>query len=106
MNHLMHSILEQMANQPGALNSHVIADGTSMAINRIRELEACLRDTREEICKGPVDDTLWHTSKPACTTVDNICMTLDDNWEYDQWLQTNSTEREPKNLPRPKKRRK
>jgi len=56
------------------------------AIEEIERLRECLSDTRHEICKGPVDDTLWHTGMPSCTTVDNICMALGDDWDYDQWL--------------------
>ena len=62
--------------------------------NRIAELEAenlrlrkCLEHTREEICEGPVEDVLWHTAMPSCTTVDNITLTLNDGWTYDGWLQ-------------------
>ncbi len=63
------------------------------AASRISALEAenerlrdCLISTRHEICLGPVDDTLWHTEMPACTTVDNICLTLGDDWSYDDWI--------------------
>ena len=50
-------------------------------------LRKCLAHTREEICEGPVDDVLWHTAMPSCTTVDNITLTLNDGWTYDGWLQ-------------------
>lgn len=56
---------------------------------RIEELEAALRDVRHEICKGPIHDTLWHQIIPAETTVDFICNTLDDDWDYDAWLAEN-----------------
>ncbi len=59
-------------------------------VRQIERLRQCLHDTREEICKGPVDDTLWHTGMPACTTVDNICMALKDDWDYDAWLELNA----------------
>lgn len=49
-------------------------------------LRACLEHTRDEICEGPVDDVLWHSAVPACTTVDNITLALDDGWTYDGWL--------------------
>lgn len=54
--------------------------------DEIARLRACLVSTRHEICKGPVDDVLWHQSTPACTTVDNITFTLGDEWSYDDWL--------------------
>lgn len=57
------------------------------AADEIAKLRACLEHTRDEICEGPVDDTLWHTAVPACTTVDNITLTLGDGWTYDGWLQ-------------------
>ena len=66
----------------------------SLCRSRIEQLEACLADTRDEICLGPVDDTLWHTEIPACTSVDNITLTLGDDWSYDDWLQDQRTQRE------------
>ena len=64
---------------------------------RIAELEAALADVRHEICLGPVDDTLWHQEIPAETTVDFICNTLRDKWDYDQWLGENAPiNKEPK----------
>lgn len=57
-----------------------------------KELRACLDNTREEICEGPVDDVLWHTAIPACTTVDNISLVLGDGWTYDGWLDAKSTD--------------
>jgi hypothetical protein len=53
---------------------------------RIAELEAALFAVRDEICTGPIDDTLWHKAIPAETTVDYICNTLRDDWDYDDWL--------------------
>ena len=50
-------------------------------------LREALASVREEICAGPVDDTLWHRSVPAETTVDFICNTLGDDWSYDEWLE-------------------
>lgn len=64
------------------------------ALDRIAELEGALRDTRHEICTGPVDDVLWHTSVPACTTVDNITLTLGDYWSYDEWLERAALKRD------------
>ncbi len=58
----------------------------------IDRLRACLDATRDEICEGPVDDTLWHTAIPACTTVDNITLALRDGWTYDGWLEAKSTQ--------------
>lgn len=58
---------------------------------RIAELEAALKDVRHEICAGPIDDTLWHQEIPAETTVDFICNTLGDEWNYDKWLADNAT---------------
>jgi hypothetical protein len=54
---------------------------------RIAELEWALRDVREEICTGPVNDVLWHNEIPSETTVDFICNTLNDDWDYDKWLE-------------------
>ena len=53
-------------------------------------LRQCLSDTRHEICLGPIDDTLWHHKSPACTSVDNITMTLGDDWSYDDWVAKHS----------------
>ena len=39
---MLASLLEKMANQPGALDSYVIASGASMAITEIRALRAAL----------------------------------------------------------------
>ena len=63
-----------------------VADLTGRAANRIEELEAALRSVRHEICLGPVDDVLWHMNFPSETTVDFICNTLGDDWNYDDWL--------------------
>ncbi len=57
------------------------------AADEIERLRACLEHTREEICEGPVDDVLWHSAIPSCTTVDNITLALNDGWTYDGWLQ-------------------
>lgn len=62
------------------------------AAAEIERLRACLENTRDEICEGPVDDTLWHTAVPACTTVDNITLALRDGWTYDGWLDAKSTQ--------------
>lgn len=64
-------------------------DAAALEIERLR---ACLEHTREEICEGPVDDVLWHTAVPACTTVDNITLALDDGWTYDGWLDAKETQ--------------
>lgn len=69
-----------------------VADLAARAAKRIEELEACLHDTRDEICEGPVDDVLWHSAVPACTTVDNITLVLNDGWTYDGWLEAKETQ--------------
>ncbi|GGE30327.1 hypothetical protein GCM10011360_17940 [Primorskyibacter flagellatus] len=58
---------------------------------KLDALTAALRCVREEICTGPVDDVLWHREIPAETTVDFICNTLNDDWDYDDWLARQST---------------
>lgn len=60
------------------------------AADRIEELEAALQDVRNEICRGPTRDTLWHCGIPAETTVDFICRTLGDEWPYDGWVADNA----------------
>lgn len=67
---------------------YVRADALEAAQARIAELEGALRDVREEICTGPVNDVLWHNEIPSETTVDFICNTLNDDWDYDKWLET------------------
>lgn len=57
------------------------------AAHEIETLRAALSDVRTEICKGPVNDVLWHAAIPSETTVDFICNTLGDGWDYDQWLE-------------------
>lgn len=47
MTPLMSSIIEQMCEQPGALDSHVIASGAAMASDHIRSLEAACQLVRE-----------------------------------------------------------
>ncbi len=56
--------------------------------DRVEELESALKDVREEICRGPVNDVLWHRNFPSETTVDFICNTLGDDWDYDEWLES------------------
>lgn len=63
-----------------------VADLTKRAADRIDQLERALATVRHEICLGPVDDTLWHMIVPAETTVDFICNTLGDDWDYGDWL--------------------
>lgn len=70
------------------LTQRALAD----AQHDIEKLRACLENTRDEICEGPVDDVLWHSAVPACSTVDNITLTLDDGWTYDGWLQAKETQ--------------
>jgi hypothetical protein len=56
---------------------------------RVAKLEAALMSVREDICTGPIDDTLWRGKDrmSAETTVDFICNTLSDDWDYDEWLE-------------------
>ncbi|NOD65770.1 hypothetical protein [Ruegeria sp. HKCCD6109] len=61
-------------------------DPVEILTARVKELEQALREVREEICRGPVNDILWHQETPAETTVDFITNTLNDNWSYDAWL--------------------
>ena len=56
----------------------------------ITRLRACLENTRDEICEGPVGDVLWHDA--GCTTVDNITLALRDGWTYDGWTDAKSTQ--------------
>lgn len=70
---------------------HAAAEISARAESEIARLRKCLADTRHEICLGPVDDTLWHHESPACTSVDNITLTLGDDWSYDDWLSGQST---------------
>jgi len=69
----------------GAALAQITVDGERL--EELERLRACLENTRDEICEGPVDDVLWHTAVPACTTVDNITLALRDGWTYDGWLQ-------------------
>lgn len=64
------------------------------AKKEIERLRAALSDVRHEICLGPINDTLWHCAMPAETTVDFICNTLGDDWDYDQWLIANANDKE------------
>lgn len=76
------------------LKEEGIGNALAECRKRIAALEACLSDTREEICEGPVDDVLWHAAVPACTTVDNITLALNDGWTYDGWLQAKEEQTE------------
>lgn len=75
---------QKMRSPQGAavLDARILED----AAREIESLRKCLSDTREEICRGPVGDVLWHSGVPACTTVDNITITLGDGWNYDAWM--------------------
>lgn len=61
--------------------------------SEIDRLRAALECVRHEICIGPAGDTLWHRIYPSETTVDFICNTLNDNWDYDAWLSDNAEKR-------------
>ena len=65
-------------------------DTEAAYLSEIERLRKCLKETRHEICAGPRDDTLWHTEMPSCTTVDNITLTLDDDWDYAEWMRENA----------------
>lgn len=76
-------------NEAGIPEMSALIRGLRDERNALRE---CLQQTRHEICAGPVDDTLWHQEMPACTTVDNITLTLADDWSYDDWIAENETQ--------------
>lgn len=83
-----HRIVEVTAEEVRELR-RIVSDeqARSVALTaRVKELEQALREVREEICRGPVNDILWHQETPAETTVDFITNTLNDNWSYDAWL--------------------
>lgn len=82
--------LRRLADRADAVFDSTLGDPWRQAANEIERLRKCLADTREEICRGPVDDVLWHEAVPACTTVDNITTTLGDGWSVDAWLAENA----------------
>ena len=51
MSPMLASILEQMENEPGTLDRHVISSGASMAISHIRRLEALLSEAQDHESK-------------------------------------------------------
>lgn len=55
----------------------------------VRNLRSALEAVRDDICRGPVDDTLWRKGGVSQTTVDFITRELDDDFDYDKWLEEN-----------------
>lgn len=64
----------------------IAATNMRRAAQELETLSAALGSVREDICRGPLNDTLWSGNSPAETTVDFITGTLGDGWSYDEWL--------------------
>lgn len=92
MTNITREAVEAMADRVadwGCGNGSIEAPAMLRALlARVDELSGALRDVREEICTGPVDDVLWHSGYPVAeTTVDFITNTLGDDWTYDEWVE-------------------
>lgn len=72
--------------RPGALDLVEAARLIREMKQEIEGLREALALVRVDICTGPVNDTLWRQAEPNETTVDFICNTLHDDWDYDKWL--------------------